>query len=79
MFCRPFGSSPAGVLFMSPVPVKKALQVLSSDKLWPSEVIVPANRQFPPMLSATIVFFSVAVPPVGTKMPPPMSEEESLS
>jgi hypothetical protein len=65
LFCRPLGSSPATVPFTSPVPVKKLVQLVSSDRLYPCEVNVPELEQFPPEgLFASSVLFTVRVPVV---------------
>src|SRR5208282_3069598 len=76
---KPPGSSPAEVLFKSPVALRKLLQVLSSDRLCPSEVNVPLETQFAPERPlATIVFFNVRLPLVSFSTPPPLLPERVL-
>ena len=61
---------PAGVLFKSPVCLNEVAQEASSDRLYPCDVIVPA--QFPPdPVLATMLFLTISVPPFD--IPPPLT------
>jgi hypothetical protein len=64
LFCSPFGSSPAGVLFRSPELFRNVEQLLSSGRLYPSEIakLLVEREQFP-ALFAKMVLFSVSVAP----------------
>src|SRR5579862_6038340 len=76
LFWRPLGSSPAGVLLRSPGPVRP--QDPSSERLCPSEAIVPAQladgKPWAWKLCASRVFFNVVDPESFQMAPPELPE-----
>src|SRR5438874_7489607 len=73
LFCKPAGSSPAGTPFVSPTWARKLVQLLSSDKLNPSDTTAPpALMQFADGPLVNSVPFTVNVEFPKIEMPPPL-------